>query len=369
VQLRWNGQFRSGSAFTPTVAGDINGDGYSNDRAFVFRPAPISDVLGDTAVTHGMQRLLDNSSGRTRECLEKQLGTIATRNSCRAPWTSTASLSIALDRSKFRLPSRSSISFTLQNPFGAADLALHGSNKLRGWGSTYSPDQSLLHVRGFDATNEKFTYEVNQRFGATRPQVMTLRSPVILTALIRYDLGAQRERQMMEQRLDIGRTTAGTKYPEAGFRSMLTSSVPNPMPQILFQQDSLQLTAQQADSIASMNRRYTYRVDSLWSATARWFAALPNTYDSDEVWQRYMSSRRVQIDMMAKVGPLLADLLTPAQERKVPSQLLMYMDPRYLASIRRTGLFVGGGQFSSGSPFGGEFVSFGGPGVVFSIVR
>src|SRR5205085_11102653 len=121
-----------------------------------------------------------------------------------------------------------------------------------------------------------------------------------------------------------------------------------------------QLTAVQADSIASMNRRYTYRVDSLWSETARWFAALPNNYDSGEVWQRYMNARRVQIDMMSKVGPLLEHLLTPAQKRKVPSSLLLYMDPRYLASIRSgTGLYVGGGQFSVGSsnlPIGiGEF--------------
>lgn len=358
VQIGWNGSFRSGSGFTPTVAGDINGDGYANDRAFVFDPAG----GGDTAVTNGMQRLLDNSTGRTRDCLMSQLGTIAARNSCRAPWTSTANMTIALDRSKFRLPNRSSISFSLSNPFGAADLALHGSNKLHGWGSTNFPDQTLLHVRGFDAAQEKFIYEVNQRFGATRPQVMTLRNPVILTATIRYDLGAPRERQLMQQRLDIGRTTAGTKYPESLFRSMLTSSVPNPMPQLLFQQDSLQLTSVQADSIASMNRRYTYRVDSLWSQTARWFAALPNDYDSGEVWQRYMDARRVQIDMMAKVGPLLSGLLTSAQKRKVPSSLLLYMDPRYLASIRSgTGLYVGAGQFSLGgssAPIGiGEFTA------------
>jgi hypothetical protein len=348
VQVRWNGSFRSGSAFTPTVAADVNGDGYFNDRAFVFDPSG----GGDTAVTNGMRRLIDNSSGRTRECLLAQVGEIAARNSCRAPWTQSASMTFALDRAKFRLPARSSVQFSLSNPFGAADLALHGSNNLRGWGSMYSPEQTLLYVRGFDAAavaGPKFNYEVNQRFGATRPQFVTLRNPVILTATVKYDLGAMRERQLMTQRLDMGRTAAGTRMSEFSLRSMLTSSVPNMMPQILFQQDSLQLSAQQADSIASMNRRYTYRVDSLWSSTVRWFAALPNGYDSDEVWQRYLQARRVQIDMLAQVGPLVADLLTPAQKRKVPSSLLLYTDPRYLRSIRNgSSLFVGTGQFGSG---------------------
>ena len=58
-----------------------------------------------------------------------------------------------------------------------------------------SPDQSLLYVRGFDPETKRYRYEVNQRFGATRPQFMTLRSPVVLTASMRFDLGPTRQRQ------------------------------------------------------------------------------------------------------------------------------------------------------------------------------
>src|SRR5690348_17913161 len=35
---------RSGSLFTPMIAGDVNGDGYLNDRAFVFDPARVADT-------------------------------------------------------------------------------------------------------------------------------------------------------------------------------------------------------------------------------------------------------------------------------------------------------------------------------------
>ena len=38
VRVSWFGQFRSGQPFTPVISGDVNGDGYSNDRAFIFDP-------------------------------------------------------------------------------------------------------------------------------------------------------------------------------------------------------------------------------------------------------------------------------------------------------------------------------------------
>ena len=33
------GRFQSGNPFTPSVSGDVNGDGYNNDRAFIYNPA------------------------------------------------------------------------------------------------------------------------------------------------------------------------------------------------------------------------------------------------------------------------------------------------------------------------------------------
>ena len=44
-------QFRSGKPFTPIVRGDMNGDGYSNDRAFIFDPAATTDP----ALANGMR--------------------------------------------------------------------------------------------------------------------------------------------------------------------------------------------------------------------------------------------------------------------------------------------------------------------------
>ncbi len=345
VQITWNGFFRSGSAYTPTIAGDVNGDGYSNDRAFVYAPA----TTADPELAAGMRDLLARTSGAARACLERQMGRIAERNSCRGPWSSSASLNVTLDRARFRMPHRTSASFALSNPLGAADLLLNGSGQLRGWGQTTTPEQALLYVRGFDPLTQRYRYEVNPRFGATRPQLLTLRAPVALTASVRIDLGPLRERQTLRQQLGSGRTLPGSRLPEPFFRSIGSSGVPNPMATILRQQDSLRLTTLQADSLAAMNRRYTYRADSLWAPVARYFAALPARYDDDEAYHRYTRARRAQIDMLASVGPAIRALLTAEQRRKLPASVLNVLDPRYLDSIRRgTGTYVGASRFGSG---------------------
>ncbi len=360
VTVSWSGQFRSGSAFTPMIAGDVNGDGYSNDRAFVFSP----DHTTDAALAAGMRDLLDNASGAARHCLQKQLDRFAERNSCRGPWMSGASLTITLDRVKFRMPQRADISFSLSNPLGAADLLVNGSGNLRGWGQTVFPDPSLLYVRGFDPQTRQFRYEVNQRFGATRPQFLTQRAPVTLTAAVRVDLGPMRERQSLAQQLHSGRTQPGSRLPEQLFRSLGAGSTPNPMPTILRSQDSLRLTAVQADSIASMNRRYNYRADSLWVPVAHYLAGLPATYSEGDAWNRYINARRVQIEMLTRLAPAIRELLTPEQRRKLPAYIINQLDPRYLALIRNGSPLYINGAGLGGFGFGGDFIGIGEAAVV-----
>ncbi|HEY4302965.1 MAG TPA: TonB-dependent receptor [Gemmatimonadaceae bacterium] len=344
VSVNWTGVVRSGSAFTPMIAGDVNGDGYSNDRAFIYSPKSAPD----SAIAAGMTQLLNSSSSGARDCLSHQLDKIAERNSCRGPWSSTASMSFTLDRARFRMPQRTSISFSVSNPLGAADLLVNGSGHLRGWGQTPTPDQSLFYVRGFDQTSQRYIYEVNQRFGATRPQFITLRAPVTLTASMKYDLGAPREQQSLLDQINAGRKTAGTRYSDATFRSIVTNSISNPMSTILRQQDSLHLTALQADSIAAMNRRYTYRVDSLWAPIARYLAALPVDYHASEATERYVRGRRAHIELLMRtIGPV-RDLLTAEQRRKLPQSVVNSLDPRYLDSIRNgTGIYVGANSSTS----------------------
>src|SRR5206468_12490339 len=75
ICVNWFGQIRSGAAYTPSIAGDVNGDGYSNDRAFIFNP----DNTADPALASAMRQLLATSTGSAKDCLLRQLDRKSTR--------------------------------------------------------------------------------------------------------------------------------------------------------------------------------------------------------------------------------------------------------------------------------------------------
>lgn len=355
VRMSWYGSFRSGTPFTPLIANDVNGDGYANDRAFVFKPS----TAADSAVAAGMQSLLTNGSGIARDCLQKQLGHLAERNSCQSPWTSSANLTFSFNPVKVRMPQRATLSFQLANPLAAADMLLHGENRQHGWGQMPIPDQSLLFVRGFDAQRQRYIYEVNQRFGATNPAFSAIRAPVTLTAMVRVDVGPTRERQMLTSMLNRGRRSQGQKMPEAMLKAMYgTGGVFNPMAQILRQADTLQLTSNQADSVATLNRWYTIRLDSIWSPIAKYLAALPDKYNEDEAYDKYRVAREESVDLLIKLAPSVKGLLTADQQRKLPSFVMSFLDQRYLASIRSGTAGFGMGMMSV--PAGAQMMMGGG---------
>ena len=107
---------------------------------------------------------------------------------------------------------------------------------------------------------------MNPRFGSANPQFNAFRAPVTLTMQMRIDIGPSRERQQLTQMLDRGRTQQGQRLPEGLLRAQYGSGgLMNPMAQILRSMDTLGLSGMQADSIASMNRRYTIKLDSIWT--------------------------------------------------------------------------------------------------------
>jgi hypothetical protein len=358
VRVSWNGQFRGGAKYTPMVGSDVNGDGYANDRAFVFAP-----TVTDTAVANGMQALLSGGSRSARECLSRQVGAVAGRFTCDGPWTSYATMSFTFNPLKVRMPQRASLSFQLSNPLGAADLMLHGSSNLRGWGQSTFPDASLLYVRGFDQTTERYRYEVNRRFGSTNPAFSPVRTPVTLTALLRFDVAPTRERQMLTQQLDRGRRTQGTKAPEMMLRAMFgNGGIPNPLATILRDQDTLKLSSGQADSIATLNRKYIIALDGIWSPIVKEFSELSDGYSHDAAYSRYIAARRRTVDLLRGLAPTIKGILTAEQFRRLPPFVASYLDTRYLASIRSgtAGIGTGSGPFGGFIPAGAEIMA-GGP--------
>jgi len=332
VTLMWNGRLTSGIRYTPTIAGDVNGDGRSNDRAFIFDPAKAADA----SVASDMRSLLDNGSSSARNCLRRQVGQFADRNSCTGPWTAgNTMLTISLNPSRIRMPDRTNLSFTLSNPIGAADLLLHGENKLRGWGQTPFLDPSLLFVRGFDASAQRYKYEVNQRFGSTRASQTITRTPVVLTMQLRVDLAPTRDWQSLEQTLGRGRNRGGAKMTEPQLRQMSLNMFPNPMGFLLQTSEELHLTRLQADSIATMSRRFTKMVDSVWTPSAKYFATIPKDFDRTVAQQRLVEARELLVGYLLVAAPNVRKMLTKGQQRVLPPYIANMLEPRYLELLRK----------------------------------
>lgn len=332
---------RSGALFTPMIAGDVNGDGYLNDRAFIFDPTKTAD----TALAASMRSLLARGAPAARECLSRQLGQLAARATCQAPWVSTANLRISLNPQKMRLPKRANVAINFTNPLAIADLIAHGNANTHGWGQDIAPDQYLLFVRGFDPASRQFKYSVNDRFGSTRPQQSASRSAAFVSINVSYDIGYTRERQMLTQRLDAGRGRPGTKQTAQALKSFGTSSIPNPMAMILQQPDSLGLTRRQADSLATLSTKFARYADSVWTPSAKALESQPDRYSHGEAYNEYVRAREQTMDFLIGIAPDVRSLLTPAQKRKLPSVLLNYLDDRVLTFLRSSSAGDGGFYF------------------------
>jgi hypothetical protein len=324
------GRIQSGGPFTPMISGDVNGDGYNNDRAFIYDPA----AAPDTALAAGMRSLLADAPSSVRDCLRKQLGTIAGKNSCEGPWTTSLNLRVALVSQALKLPDRATISLGIANPLTGLDALLHGSNNLHGWGAPAATDPNLLFVRGFDQTAQRYIYDVNPRFGANRQASALNLAPMRLTLDVRVDVGPERERQDLFLRLRNGRGGRGARMSEQQLKQMYVRSYPNPFEQMLRQADSLKLSDDVADSIAMLNKTYGKAIDSLWTPVAKYLAALPDKYDLGEAYDRVRATQNKSIDLMGVYGPAAKQLLTDEQIRKLPPYIALFLDNKALRNIR-----------------------------------
>ena len=299
--INWNGAFRSGNGFTPI-------DRRRRQRRRLLQRSRVH-LLADHARPTPRSPSACASCSRTRaaatrDCLEKQIGRDRVAQQLpRAVELERVDLSVTLDRAKFRMPQRANVSVLAQQ-----------SARRGGPRASTAPDTSRAGDSPSRPISRCSTCAAStRRRGATRTRSISASArrarsssccaqPVVFTTSMRFDLGAMRERQTLAQQLGIGRTLPGTRYPEALFRSVGVNSVSNPMSVIIRQQDSLHLTSMQADSIAAMNRRYTYRSDSLWAPVARYFVTLPERVPRRRSVRSLSSSaRRAQIDMLMKI--------------------------------------------------------------------
>ena len=315
AKFQVRGQVASGLPFTPRVAGDVNGDGAANDRAFVWDPA----AAPDSAVASGMRALLDRAPGGVRDCLRRQAGSVAAPNACRGSWTASLDLAAELQygRQRGTTASRYTVWLVARNLPAGADQLLHGTDGLRGWGQVSFADPTLLSVRGFDAERREYRYEVNPRFGSSARNPAAPRTPFAFSVQVRVALGRD-----PAYRNPLAALPGGGGLAPARVRDHLRQHVPNIPAAVLALNgpQELQLLPAQAarlqEAADSLQPRIVEAVDSLAATVVG--QAGPRT-----------AAQKAHLDaLVARAGGLLAEgaaahraVLTPEQAARLPRTL------------------------------------------------
>lgn len=305
VEIGVVGRLVSGAPFTPLVDADVNGDGVPNDAAFVFGPA------ADPALVRAMDDLRRTAPAGVRRCLARQVGRIATRNSCTGPWRTSLDLQVNLPVDQGTRASRVTASVAVNNVLGAFG------------GGDGSVDPTLLRVQGFDAQRQAFVYTVNASFGGAGGRGDPFRLPTTLTLSGRITLGSDPARQPMLA-MTAGIRARGRTAAELG--AEIAGRIPNTPGQVLALADSLglALTEDQRAALQARAARVGERLAPLTDTLAQALSVVERgTRDAPRSEAR-ARSREVAAAMQAELDAAAAEvraLLTPDQWSRLPEDV------------------------------------------------
>lgn len=310
------GRLTAGQAFTPTVSGDVNGDGSRNDRAFIYDPAD-PRIQGDTALVNGMSRLLANTSGSARDCLLPQLGNVAARNSCSSGWTPALDFQMNFKPDAWGLNRRLTLSVQLQNALVGIDQLLHGSDDMHGWGQPIVPDRTLLFVRGFDPSADRFRYQVNEHFGVANGRNAAYRVPFQIGLQGRLIVGEDPRSQQVRQIFGGADGRAATRE---DYKARMQRLVPNPFLTTISLDDSLKLalTAEQKTHLLALSDTFAPRVDRLVTEIADMLASAGSNPDPQVIFARMAGKTNEGRRLAEQSIAQLQGALTSEQWAKLP---------------------------------------------------
>jgi hypothetical protein len=250
---------QSGLPFTPLVQGDVNGDGRSGDRAYIPNP----ETTSDANLAAQLRMLLANGSPTARGCLIANLGRVAPRNGCRGPWTQSLNIQWS-PPTPSRWGYRVSPNIYLENVLAGVDQLLHG-NLPRGWGSPATPDPTLLVPRGFDATNGRFSYDVNPRFADTRTGRTLFRNPFRIVIDFSFDLSTPYDLQQLRRAVEPVKGPTGWQRRTADSLTAFYLGNTSDIYKLLMEQsDSLFLSKAQVAALDSADSVFSGRVRELY---------------------------------------------------------------------------------------------------------
>jgi hypothetical protein len=237
VSITAFGRVQSGNPFTPMTSGDVNGDGYNNDRAFIYNPTSTTDPV----LAASMASLLSNAPASVRDCLQSSLDD---RRQEQPPESVVDEFEPARRArvAALKIPDRATISLESQ-PLTGIDAWSTGRTTFTVGGAVHDP--TLPFVRGFDPATQRYTYDVNPRFGANRQASALNLAPATLD--VRFDVGPSASVSSCSAATP-GSWRLGNKMSENQIKQQFVRTPI--LREMLRQQDSLGLSNDVADSIA-----------------------------------------------------------------------------------------------------------------------
>lgn len=297
-------RLQSGVRYTPLVSQDINGDGRTNDAAFV------------AGTPESVLSALSSAPAGARRCVTSQVGRIAAIGSCTGPWQVTSNLAAILTPRR-QHPSGirwNSVSLNVSNPLGALDYLLHG-NATKGWGANSVADPVYLQVQGFDPATRQYRYAVNPRFGASQFGLSSLVAPVRVT--LEMTLGLEPHPDLQQLRRAIRGWTEGGQHVRPTVPEIVKKyrrQMPDAYETLLEDPDSLFLTTDQLRQLQEAQGRFTLRADSAWRTIAEYVLSLDRTRvnirDTDRIDLATQSAWRMAHEEALFI---VSKILTPGQ--------------------------------------------------------
>jgi hypothetical protein len=313
----------SGFPFTPSVVGDINGDGMSNDRAFITNPATSTDP----ALAAQMAQLLAAAPPGARDCLQRQFDQIAGYNSCSSEWQARLDLNMQfVPPQTFGFGNRLRVTMNMINTSGAIVRLFGLENTALGRGAlSTTVDNRLLYVTGFNPATQQFQYRVNQLFGQPINVGSSTRhyfAPFQLQLGAEFRLGGPPGAPMAQ---GLGLIPAGkgqAPFTPRQLRDRLRGLSRNPIDAILDLGDSLALTPEQVAQLKTISTKVRARIDTLLEPVYDYLLDKGKHADDAQLNSRLRKAQPLVTKMMADEAARARALLTPEQLKKLPASML-----------------------------------------------
>ena len=222
-----------------------------------------------------------------------------------------------------------------ENPLAGIDQLLHGSNNLRGWGSTSLPDATLLIARGFDASSKTFKYDVNPRFGDTRGSHTLSRTPFRITFDFTIDLSTNYDVQQLRRALEPVKSKSGwTRRGADSLTAFYASRTSDIYKLILSESDSLFITPAQTAQLKQADSAFTLRLREIFVPLGDYLAKEPEGSAGKAALDTVAAVQKSYWKSFWSQPEIANEILTPLQRELLPMMKNLVAVPQKDRSFR-----------------------------------